>query len=447
VAPGFRPQTGALAASGFSRKDDADAETTILTAIADRSPDADGRRVELEGLSYAIDVTAGDVARFEQVRARQGGERLDDVLIAARELTAPGVARRARDMDSLDRRLADVLLAIVYAPHQGDPSELFPAAAALFRRHDFGLDRAGVTTEARRRAPWERPRIADTAGQTRVFGSLLGLDLALARFSLRRLVSDRLPPPPTLNQNDREAVQETTALLNPRDLTDDRMHAIAAALSRGRQRIAAARDDAAALDRLAGIAGMGEARRQVLSWMASRAHGQVEQVFALAEVLRVGTQAAPGEESRDEADRNQAAPGEESRHGADRNPAPPTTARYLDGWGMSNESLEGCYCLRFPDRAAWENFSGRPGAGQVAARLPGLALRLAELLTEMGIPAALMPATFAYAAQDFVDEAPAMHSDDGTALVLQARALTRVRVEDYLAAVAAQGPLRPIDKP
>jgi hypothetical protein len=85
-------------------------------------------------------------------------------------------------------------------------------------------------------------------------------------------------------------------------------------------------------------------------------------------------------------------------------------------------------------------------AGQIAARLPGLALRLAELFTEMRIPAALVPATFAYAAQDLVDEAPAMHTTDGGAMIQQARALSRLRVEDYLAAVAARGPLRPIDR-
>jgi hypothetical protein len=392
-------------------------ESIVLTAMADRSRDADGRTIEWEGLSYAIDVTAGDLARFQQVRARHGSERLDDVLNAARELRTRGNAAGARDVDDIDRRLADVLIAIVYAPHQGDPAELFPAAAALYRRHDFGLDRAGITLEARRRAPWERPRIADTAGQTRVHGSLLGLDLALARFSVRRLIGDRMPAPPTLNQNDREAVFETATLLNPDRVTDAQMHAIAAALARGQERIAAQRSNPAALDRLAREAGVSETRRNVISWMVSRDSGAIADVFTLAELMRAGSDVADA------------------------------AAAPYDAWGTTNEPLAGCYCLAFPDRAAWENFSGRPGAGQIAARLPDLALRLAELLTGIGVPAALMPATFAYAAQDFVDEAPARHTDDGGALVQQARALTRLRVEDYLAAVAARGPLRPIQRP
>ena len=389
-----------------------DAELAILTAMGDRSP-ADGAGVEWEGLSYVVDVTAGDVVRFAQVRARQGSERLDDVLDAARELRPRGGAASERNADEVDRRLADTLLGLVYAPHQGDPAELFPAAAALFRRHDFGLDRPAITLEARRRAPWERPRIADTVGQLRVQGSLLGLDLALARFTVRRLVNDRMPLPPTLNQNDREVVMQTSTLLNPRDLADAQMHAIAAALARGRAHIANARSDPAALDRLAQAAGMSEVRRQMLSWMTSRGGRAVEGVFTLAEVLTAAGDLAP----------------------------------VGHAWGMASEAVDGCYCLAYPDRAAWENFSGRPGAGQIAARLPDLALRLAELLTEIGVPAALLPATYAYAAQDFVDEAPAMHSDDGGALVQSARGLSRTRVEDYLAAVAARGPLRPRGNP
>jgi hypothetical protein len=407
LLPGILPLTNG------GHDDGDDAELAILTAMADRSPDGDGKRVELEGLLYVVDVPAGDRARFEQVRERQGGERLDEVWAAARELRAKGEAARGREIDAIDRRLADVLIAIAYAPHQGEPADLFPAAAALFRRHDFGLDREGVTVEGRRRAPWERPRIADADGQTHVRGALLGLDLALARFGVRRLVHDRMPNPPRLNQNDRDALFETAALLNPRDLTDADMHAIATALGRGRERIQAVRADARSLDELAQSAGVSDTRRQALSWMTSQRSDTVEQVFTLAEVLRLGTNV-------------------------------PVVA--LDAWGTTSEPLNGCYCLEFPDRSPWENFTGRPAAGLVAARLPDPILRLAELLTEIGVPSALLPATFAYAAQDYVDEAPTQHVDDGAALVHQARTLTRVRVEDYLAAVAARGPLRPISQ-
>ncbi len=389
------------------------AEGTLLRALADRSPDGDGTRLEWEGLSYMVDVNAGERARVEQVRGRQGGERLDDVLIAARALR--GKAARPREVDAVDERLAKVLVAMAYAPHQGDPLELFPAAAALYGRHDFGLDRPGVTMEARRWAPWARPRIGDIAGQqVRVEGSLLGLDLALARFAVRRLVSDRMPNPPTLNQNDRAAVIESAVLLNPRDLTSAQMKTIAQGLAGGRRRILEARSAPERLDQLAVTAGVGESRRQVLSWMASRGDAPVEEVFTLAEVLRLG--------------RSDTASDDQSYR----------------AWGMTNEPFDGCYCQAFPDATAWENFTGRPGSGQIAAWLPDLMLRLAELFAEIGAPAALLPATYAYAAQDFVDEAPAMHTDDGGALVQQARALQRVRVEDYLAAVAARGPLRPV---
>ncbi|MGH9347344.1 MAG: hypothetical protein ACRD26_08765, partial [Vicinamibacterales bacterium] len=427
----------------------ASAEAIVLTAMADRSPDADGRRFEWEGLRYVVDYTAGDLARFEQVRAKQGGNRLDDVLAVAREVSTLRAASqslgqvrmRARRLDGLmrglaaprdwlnlrgsapaiqsaalgevvDHALAEVLLGIVYAPHQGDPSELFAAAANLFHRHDFGAGTTDITDAARARLSWARPRIQDTPGQrTRVSGSLFGIDLALARFALRRLAIDRMPARPRLNQSDREVFIATAALVNPRAITGSALKTIAAALRQGRQHVADARRDGAALVDLARAAGVSAVRRQRLSWLAPRTPGLVEGEFSLVELLRL------------------------------------SGASGSDAVGVISEPLTGCYCLRFPDEAPWEDFSGRPGAGHVAARVPDLMLRLAEILVEIDAPAALLPGVLAYATQDFIDEAWSMHTDDGHALVRQAHALDRPRVEDYVAGVAARGPLRPEARP
>lgn len=271
--------------------------------------------------------------------------------------SAPAIQSAALG-EVVDHALAEVLLGIVYAPHQGDPSELFAAAADLFHRHDFGAGTTDITDAARARLSWARPRIQDTPGQrTRVSGSLFGIDLALARFALRRLATDRMPARPRLNQSDREVFMATAALVNPRAITGSALKTIAVELLR-----------------LSGASGS-------------------------------------------------------------------------DAVGVISEPLTGCYCLRFPDEAPWEDFSGRPGAGHVAARVPDLMLRLAEILVEIDAPAALLPGVLAYATQDFIDEAWSMHTDDGHALVRQAHALDRPRVEDYVAGVAARGPLRPEARP
>jgi hypothetical protein len=421
-------------------------EAIVLTAMADRSPETDGRRFDLEGLSYIVNYTAGEVTRFQQVRAKQRGNRLDDVLTIARAVrsieaesktleqlpagnrvdglvralvpmrdwfglagSAPGID--GADLgDVVDYALAEVLLGIVYAPHQGDPAELFAAAADLYHRHDFGVTTV-VVDKVRQRTPWVRARIEDTVGlQMRVTGSLLGLDLALARFAVRRLVLDRMPEAPRLNLGDREVFMATAAMINPRALTERDLNGIAAALQRGRARIGAARSDAPALDTLANEAGVSAVRRQLLSWIAPRKPGLAEGLFSMTEILALGG------------------------------------SRVGDAWGVADEPMTGCYCLRFPDGAAWEDFAGRPGTGHIAARVPDLTIRLAEIFVEIDAPSALFPGVLAYATQDFIDEAPSMHTDDWDALVRQAHALDRVRVEDYLAAVAANGPLRPAGK-
>ena len=433
------------ALGGPSDRRAASSETMVLTGMADRSPDADGRRFVWEGLRYVVDYTAGDLARFDQVRGKQGSHRLDDVLAIAtavrtaaaesrslKELSAAdgALAARVRELaplrdwidlpgsapringDSLgeivDHALAETLLGIAYAPHQGDPSELFTASADLFHRHDFGFASVGVAEFARRRIAWARPRTQDVAGQRmRVSGAVLGIDLALARFVLRRIAVDRMPERPRLNQSDRDVLMATAALINPRLLTDDALKRIAASIRRGRTRVSEARNDAAVLDAVARDAGVSAVRRQLLSWRVAQDQSDVEDLFSLSELLRASGDAAD------------------------------------DAWGIASEPLTGCFCLRFPDRSPWEDFSGRPGAGQIAARVPDLVLRLIELFDEIAAPAALLPGALAYATQDFIDEVPSLHTDDWWSLVGWARALDRLQVEDYLAGVAARGPLRP----
>ena len=49
--------------------------------------------------------------------------------------------------------------------------------------------------------------------------------------------------------------------------------------------------------------------------------------------------------------------------------------------------------------------------------------------------------------QDFIDEARPIDANDWLTLVRSAQAVGRERIEDYVAAVAADGPLLPEDAP
>jgi hypothetical protein len=114
-------------------------------------------------------------------------------------------------------------------------------------------------------------------------------------------------------------------------------------------------------------------------------------------------------------------------------------------WGIFALSDAGCLCLRFPAPAPWEDALGLSGAGTLATRVPDLALRIAELLSELRLPSILARDTLAYATEEFLTLAQPAHPDDWTAMMDQAKALGRERVEDYISALTAAGPLVPGD--
>jgi hypothetical protein len=74
--------------------------------------------------------------------------------------------------------------------------------------------------------------------------------------------------------------------------------------------------------------------------------------------------------------------------------------------------------------------------------LPDLNLRVAVLLHELQLPAALAKVVLESALYDLLADVRPIHPDDWLAVVRRARALSRERVADSLAAVTASaGPL------
>ncbi len=79
----------------------------------------------------------------------------------------------------------------------------------------------------------------------------------------------------------------------------------------------------------------------------------------------------------------------------------------------------------------------------MAARVPDLQVRVAELLSELQLPAALARGILAAATQDLVDEAKSAYNDDWLSLARQGQSVSRERMEDYVSSLAADGPLVP----
>ena len=344
-----------------------------------------------------------DVARtFDRVVKDLDGIRNEGDVARAARIVRPLV-------DALDYLLGESLVALAYAGSLGDAGRGSASAVDISHRHAFG--NASVS-EDRRLLPWRRPARGSTvATGDAVTGAVMGIDLALSRTRLRRLVSEALPESPRLNANDRGTMTDTVALLNRRELDDSRATDLVQAVQRGRTRVEQAGNDVARLDVLAIEARIDSSRRGLLDWTARHAPASVVEMFSLAEQFKLGGGAASA----------------------------------IHGWGTAHESVTGCLCVRFPDGDSWGLTAGRIVTGQTAARIVELNLRVAMLMADLRVPATLFPELMAFATQDYVDSVPLLHPDDWVALTGRASALTRERVEDYVSAVVASGPVRAVE--
>lgn len=450
-----------------------DIDTSLLLALAGPPARARARTVEWEGERYRIDFPAAELRRLQIVRQKQGGptvelataiERVAAVLAdsgldadsvagahftlqevqvhhadalasSATDAVPPGIAVPRRTRDVLERivveigqairahdvrragrqaaalhELADVvlahaLLATAYAIDLGDPE----GAALLSRnaafRHDFGFGR--LDGDARSRVVWAVPRQDFQPGVAwHVVGSALGLDLALARLSLTRLNSDRLSKPPRVVSLDREAFAVGLALLDARELRDDTMNAIAGALGRGTARVRAAARSRDALLTMADELGLDALRRRSLMLTDDQSAPNLVDSFTLTELVRLGGGPPAGE---------------------------------LAHWGGNALPTTGCPCTAVVPPSTWPLLIGRPQAPMGAAVVPDLNIRVAAVLVELGLPAALVRPVLAVAMQDFLEDAAPIDGGDWWALSVAARAVPRERIEDYVAATASVG--------
>jgi hypothetical protein len=461
-------------------------ELAVLAAMSG-PPSGDGpvaRRVTWEGQSYRLDLGAAERQRLQRVREKQEGTSLDAAIelgVAARALAAdtitldeaqtiaarltslaadiprrighdisdttpPGVSpapnaseavrkvldeltrhirakdlkRAARMADALnplsDGLLAQALASMAYAADVGDPDGAVLLADDVSRRHDFGFGTKDA--EVRLRSAWAVPRPEVTPGVPwHINGSLLGLDIALAPLALRRLNFERVLEAPKLTSNERDSFALSVSLMNPFSLRDADLDAITEAVGRGRQRVAALTSGAsgglaereAAFERIADEISIEAWRRRAVRWMLSREANRVAGMFSGSELLVLG-----GGRPAD-----------------------------FDSWGMSMLTFQGCLCSRLTPPGRWPTLLGRPPLGLTSSGVADLNLHVAMMLKQLRLPAAIAKVVLAGAMQDFIDEVKPSDDADWLTLARTARAFTRERIEDYISAATAGGPLMP----
>jgi hypothetical protein len=380
----------------------ADAQEAVnrLTAVADGVP---RRSRDDEGDTLAPG--AGMPAAQHDVLRRV----IDELTKAIRSKDAKRTARAAEPLvDLADDMLAYSLLSIAYAAEVGDPDGAVLLAEDVSRRHDFGF---GIRdTDIRVRTAWATPHQEVIPNVPwHVTGSLLGLDIALAPLSLRRINFEHLTGAPKLTSNERDAFAASVAVMNPYALRDADRDAIVEAIARGEARVRALPADQGALEALAAELRMDARRRREIGWTLAHEPDALVAMFSMTELLVLG--------------------------GGD--------LRALDAWGMMALFTNGCLCSRLPAPGRWWLLAGRPQLGIVATGIADLHLHVAAKLKELQLPAALAKVVLSGAVQDFIDEVRPTDEGDWLTLARMSRITTREQIEDYLAAATADGPLVP----
>lgn len=365
-------------------------ESRILQAFGGRRTET-AVPVAWEGLEYSVDVAAAEHERVMRIREL---------------LPSPGLDAALQSDDHRD--LAPALTALAYVPALGDPDGPVTLSPDVFTRHAFGP--AGVN--AGRQHAWAPPVERSGSGAAwHVEGSLLGLDLALARIALRRISVDDMPAIPTINLNDQLTLARTAVAMRPAALADDRRDRIAAAIERGRKRLAEAGSSPEAVERLAAEVAMPQPQRQTLPWTLSRHPQAATRLFGLRDLFWLG--------------RNGLGAGD------------------LGPWGVLTDTVDGRLVQAFFPPVEWDRLAGRPDTGTLATQVPDLTLRLAEETARLRLPAALIPAALLFLTQDYWHEVNARFADDWPAMVRGAAGIEPRRIEDYVAALGSRGPLRP----
>jgi hypothetical protein len=426
--------------------------------------------------SYRLDLGGVSLRRLLQIREKQGGNRLSSALALARvgqalldhsltlsrlkelattlEATVAGLQEgvavgrpaerpwsvrattswaraelrgidrpdrlsRARDVGETlialsDVVLGDVLRALAYAPYLGDPAGPLLLGGDVSHRHDFGITIKDADT--RLHAAWSLPESPTGYGLTwQVWGALLGLDVGLASLAVPQVSVGTPDKARAISEQSRKGVLQGLALFNPYDLDGGEMDRIAGAIRRGRERAAGFGRDVDEAARLALDAGVSPGRVRALLWSLEHAPDDTRSFFSMPELLRLGGGIDPGWSLQ---------------WGA---PMVTWNGALLQGWN--------------PAVRAQAEQASQPDAPQLAAGFPDLYLRLAEVLSELKLPARIAGPLARVIVASFLDEVAAAREDDAIAWSTYAASYPRSKIEGAVSALTSEGVLKPSVQP
>ena len=407
-------------------------EQILVEALAGSTDEASTAPVSWEGQQYRLDIAATERERLRRAGAREAGHSIDLAVtlygLAQRLATDAAAAKQVQSilvglnqpaalssdfrhapesvLSVVDVGVGDALLALNYAANLSLARGTPRAAAALAARHDFGFEIMNV--DARVRASWAMPkRIVRHSVPWYLAGAALGLDIAAPFLALRRI--DTAPPPrsPVLDGIEGGTFAMSVALMDPRAMRNDNLDAIAGAIARGRHRVEALAAGDGDVNAVAREIAMDGWRVRALRWGLRHEPQHVRSWFSMTELLYMG-----------------------GGRGTD-----------LHAWGMSAIDVTGCICARLTEPGLWTALVGRPEPRLLIATVADLNLQVAVALSEMRVPAALAKPVLEFAVRDFVDRAPSLHLDDWLTRVRAAQGLSYQQIEDYVSAVAVEGPL------
>jgi hypothetical protein len=165
---------------------------------------------------------------------------------------------------------------------------------------------------------------------------------------------------------------------------------------------------------MADAAGLSPWRREALVWATTRDAASLPGLLSLSELAWAGG----------------------PRTAADR--------AALDAWGTTRLAATGELATRAPRRRGWEGAVAHDARAGLATSVGDLNLRVAAFLAARKLPASIAPDVLSAATLDLVDRVTAPRADDWRAVVGGIRAMSDTRLEDDVAALTADGPLRPI---
>ena len=364
----------------------ADFDGALITRLAGADSGAK-RTVEWEGLSYTVSYAAAERDRLRRIFAIIG---------------SPGIAAAIASGREAD--VARALTTVAYGIALGVPDGPVVLAPDIAARHQFRLD-SRVEAWA-----WLPATEVQAAGEPwHVQGSLIGLDLALARLAMRHLSDEQLPSAPTLTTNDYATLARTATSMVPAALLDSDRDAIVAAIARGRARLTSAGHDLATIVALAREARLSSSAIELLPWMLRHTPEAAIHLFSLRDLMWLGK---------------------------------PDATAGLDHWGMLAQAIDARWLPAMAASAPWEDVAGRSETGPMITQMPDLVLRLAEGTAQLKLPATLIPGMMRFAVQDIWFATQTRFADDWLAMIKEPRQISLPRMEDYVAALAGTGPLR-----